>query len=173
MTMNGQQTTDDSDINDTNTSHALKKPATQVSSDSLLDSFLMDLPEPSVYQNTISNNSNIGTIDPSGTGVADPLAAVHVPTLPDPLHTTTAPSMILPNLTTVAVPTTAAAVISNNSVPEFLFQLTKMLTEDNREVIEWNHGRIEVHNPHGCREELGPKNKDVSIDYTCIKGDYV
>lgn len=34
-----------------------------------------------------------------------------------------------------------------SSVPEFLYQLTKMLTEDNREVIEWSNGLIKVHNP--------------------------
>jgi hypothetical protein len=38
---------------------------------------------------------------------------------------------------------TLVSVVSgttNTSVPEFLFQLTRMLTEDNREVIEWSNG---------------------------------
>lgn len=34
------------------------------------------------------------------------------------------------------------------SVPEFLFQLTKMLTDDNKEIIEWVSGKIAVHNPN-------------------------
>jgi hypothetical protein len=43
----------------------------------------------------------------------------------------------------------AAAAATQNSTPEFLYQLTKMLTDhDNREIIEWSGGRIEVHSPH-------------------------
>lgn len=40
-----------------------------------------------------------------------------------------------------------ATIALNGSVPEFLFQLMKMLTDDNREIIEWSNGRIEVHSP--------------------------
>lgn len=29
---------------------------------------------------------------------------------------------------------------SGHSVPEFLYQLTKMLTDDNKEIIEWSNG---------------------------------
>ena len=29
---------------------------------------------------------------------------------------------------------------NTNTVAEFLYQLTKMLTDDNREVIEWSNG---------------------------------
>eukprot|EP00546_Thalassionema_frauenfeldii_P015072 CAMPEP_0178914264 /NCGR_PEP_ID=MMETSP0786-20121207/11327_1 /TAXON_ID=186022 /ORGANISM="Thalassionema frauenfeldii, Strain CCMP 1798" /LENGTH=334 /DNA_ID=CAMNT_0020587149 /DNA_START=507 /DNA_END=1511 /DNA_ORIENTATION=- len=43
---------------------------------------------------------------------------------------------------------------SNNTVAEFLYQLTKMLTDDNREIIEWNNGKIEVHNPHRLASEV-------------------
>jgi len=35
----------------------------------------------------------------------------------------------------------------HHPVAEFLYQLTKMLTEDNTQVIEWTAGRICVHNP--------------------------
>jgi hypothetical protein len=67
-----------------------------------------------------------------------------------------------------------SSVPSTNTVPEFLYQLTKMLTDHNRDVIEWSNGesqlvlvwidefvfrcvpnilftvigKIEVHNPH-------------------------
>jgi hypothetical protein len=34
----------------------------------------------------------------------------------------------------------AAPALNSNSVPEFLYQLTKMLTENNNDVIEWSHG---------------------------------
>lgn len=48
-----------------------------------------------------------------------------------------------------------ASIISNNSVPEFLYQLTKMLTENNRTIIEWSPaGRIEVHNPTKLASEV-------------------
>jgi len=47
--------------------------------------------------------------------------------------------------TGVVVP---SAVPSTNTVPEFLYQLTKMLTDHNRDVIEWSNGTIEVHSPH-------------------------
>eukprot|EP00814_Leptocylindrus_danicus_P007078 CAMPEP_0116038082 /NCGR_PEP_ID=MMETSP0321-20121206/22531_1 /TAXON_ID=163516 /ORGANISM="Leptocylindrus danicus var. danicus, Strain B650" /LENGTH=471 /DNA_ID=CAMNT_0003516597 /DNA_START=346 /DNA_END=1761 /DNA_ORIENTATION=- len=36
---------------------------------------------------------------------------------------------------------------NGNTVAEFLYQLTKMLTDDNKEIIEWVNGRIEVHDP--------------------------
>lgn len=35
----------------------------------------------------------------------------------------------------------------HHPVAEFLYQLTKMLTDDNTQVIEWTSGRICVHNP--------------------------
>ena len=35
---------------------------------------------------------------------------------------------------------TAAGAVSN-SIPEFLYQLSKMLTDDNREIIEWTNGK--------------------------------
>lgn len=42
----------------------------------------------------------------------------------------------------VSAPAPATAV--NNTVPEFLYQLTKMLTHDNREIIEWSNGEFDV-----------------------------
>jgi hypothetical protein len=35
----------------------------------------------------------------------------------------------------------------HHPIAEFLYQLTKMLTEDNSEIIEWADGRIKVHHP--------------------------
>lgn len=53
------------------------------------------------------------------------------------------PLPILPS-SGLAVPSTP----NNNTVPEFLYQLTKMLTGGHNDIIEWSNGRIEVHNPH-------------------------
>ena len=35
-----------------------------------------------------------------------------------------------------------ASTLNNTSVPEFLYQLTKMLTENNNDVIEWSDGKV-------------------------------
>lgn len=47
-----------------------------------------------------------------------------------------------------------AQIVSNTSVPEFLYQLTKMLTDEHREIIEWSNAKIEVHNPHRLEIEV-------------------
>lgn len=39
-------------------------------------------------------------------------------------------------------PVQAPAAPNNNTVAEFLFQLSKMLTDDNKEIIEWNNGKL-------------------------------
>ncbi|CAJ1969148.1 unnamed protein product [Cylindrotheca closterium] len=46
------------------------------------------------------------------------------------------------------------SVASPNAVPEFLYQLTKMLTDNNRDIIEWSNGKIEVHNPHKLQSHV-------------------
>lgn len=51
------------------------------------------------------------------------------------------------NLVPSSMPLTAASAapaLNNTSVPEFLYQLTKMLTENNNDVIEWSHGMFEL-----------------------------
>ena len=71
-----------------------------------------------------------------------------------------------------AMPTQAPAPVSNPSAPaappsapggpnqphhpvaEFLYQLTKMLTDDNNEIIEWVDGRIKVHFPERLETEV-------------------
>jgi hypothetical protein len=42
----------------------------------------------------------------------------------------------------VALAGTGTGTAGGNSIPEFLYQLTKMLTDDNREIIEWSKGTI-------------------------------
>lgn len=39
------------------------------------------------------------------------------------------------------------SAVPTQTVPEFLFQLIKMLTDDNKEIIEWVDGKIAVHQP--------------------------
>jgi hypothetical protein len=60
------------------------------------------------------------------------------------------PHMMLPPNQMPMFPTSRIAAIAlagtgtaaGNSIPEFLYQLTKMLTDDNREIIEWSKGTI-------------------------------
>ena len=42
----------------------------------------------------------------------------------------------------------------HHPIAEFLYQLTKMLTDDNSEIIEWSDGRIKVHHPQRLETEV-------------------
>lgn len=42
----------------------------------------------------------------------------------------------------------------HHPVAEFLYQLTKMLTDDNNEIIEWVDGRIKVHHPERLEADV-------------------
>eukprot|EP00542_Grammatophora_oceanica_P021822 CAMPEP_0194027366 /NCGR_PEP_ID=MMETSP0009_2-20130614/1523_1 /TAXON_ID=210454 /ORGANISM="Grammatophora oceanica, Strain CCMP 410" /LENGTH=498 /DNA_ID=CAMNT_0038666411 /DNA_START=307 /DNA_END=1803 /DNA_ORIENTATION=+ len=53
----------------------------------------------------------------------------------------------IPSSSLPQAPPPAPVQPNNNTVAEFLYQLTKMLTDDNKSVIEWSNGKIEVHNP--------------------------
>lgn len=69
-----------------------------------------------------------------------------------PVDTVSGPSgMLLAAPMSIMRPTPLSAVSAtgpgamapnNNTVAEFLYQLTKMLTEDNRDVIEWVNGKF-------------------------------
>ena len=62
-----------------------------------------------------------------------------------------------PNYNATAAALASASIVSG-TVPEFLYQLTKMLTDPNNEIIEWStysgNGRIEVHNPSRLESEV-------------------
>jgi hypothetical protein len=64
---------------------------------------------------------------------------------------------INPNYNATAAALASASIVSG-TVPEFLYQLTKMLTDPNNEIIEWStysgNGRIEVHNPSRLESEV-------------------
>ena len=58
-----------------------------------------------------------------------------------PNATSSVPVPIMPSLPSNAPQSaTPAPANTTNTVAEFLYQLTKMLTEDNKEVIEWSNG---------------------------------
>jgi len=56
--------------------------------------------------------------------------------------------------TSQAMPQFLPVNTPHHPIAEFLYQLTKMLTDNNREVIEWVSGRIKVHNPHRLADEV-------------------
>lgn len=99
---------------------SLERPV-PVSSASSLDSFIMELPDTSSSAMTRLQQNNAQDESESFDQTSQAMTAGSVLTTPDG----------------VMVPSTAAA---NASIPEFLYQLTRMLTDDNREIIEWSNG---------------------------------
>lgn len=97
--------------------------------------------DPLLAQHTIDNGAktnnsainNTGMTSINNTGVTSMSTPFMVPKYPIP---------ILPSAG-LAIP----AIPTNNTVPEFLYQLTKMLTGGHKDIIEWSNGKIEVHNP--------------------------
>lgn len=92
---------------------------------------------------SIVSNPLAPTVRSHPTLVPNPTAPAPVPIVPS--HPTAAAAAVTPVLAPSAPAATPAP--ANNTVAEFLYQLTKMLTDDNREVIEWSNSKIEVHNP--------------------------
>jgi len=92
---------------------------------------------------TAVTTDNTPTTSPGVSGAAVPLPLMQSPFLlgASALQQHHQPVSCLPAVSSVAV------TPNHNTVAEFLYQLTKMLTDDNRDVIEWSNGKIEVHNP--------------------------
>lgn len=65
----------------------------------------------------------------SSTSMDQVPSSVSLVARPAQLHISPAIGVIAPSMT------------ATNTVPEFLYQLTKMLTDNNREVIEWSNGK--------------------------------
>jgi len=67
-------------------------------------------------------------------------------------------SALGPLLQPTSLALAASGALGGGSVPEFLYQLTKMLTDPNRDIIEWStysgNGRIEVHHPARLEKEV-------------------
>jgi len=80
-------------------------------------------------------NMNMGAIAPAIPSNSFPMNGVH--------------NMMLSNarVQTHLPPIGLLPQTPHHPVAEFLYQLTKMLTDDNTQVIEWTAGRICVHNP--------------------------
>lgn len=55
----------------------------------------------------------------------------------------------LKNQSSIGAPSTP-----HHPIAEFLYQLTKMLTDDNNEIIEWSQARIKVHFPDRLEQEV-------------------
>jgi len=129
-----------------------------VSSTSSLDSFVASLPNPTFQQEVEFQHTVPAPIIPSLNG----RFASNTPTLlvsnPSSTTATVSPAhvpMVASNSTSIpAKQLSAPNTDANNTVAEFLYQLTKMLTDDNREVIEWSNGKIEVHNPHKLASDV-------------------
>lgn len=139
--------------------------AIQVSSTSSLDSFGTTQQTPCITQQTYpetttSSYTNYVSIPHDDFSLCNPTmvssrpSLVPYPVAPSP--TTTIPVPIMPSHPSVvqSSATVTSVAPANNTVAEFLYQLTKMLTDDNREVIEWNNGKIEVHNPHKLASDV-------------------
>jgi len=139
--------------------------AIQVSSTSSLDSFGTTQQTPCITQQTYpetttSSYTNYVSIPHDDFSLSNPTmvssrpSLVPYPVAPSP--TTTIPVPIMPSHPSVvqSSATVTSVAPANNTVAEFLYQLTKMLTDDNREVIEWNNGKIEVHNPHKLASDV-------------------
>lgn len=84
----------------------------------------------------VANNTFIGRIAKSGAAEAEPSSSTN-------LTGSGSGSLHISSSTGVLV----ASAPNTNTVPEFLYQLTKMLTDNNRDIIEWSNGKIEVHSP--------------------------
>jgi len=75
-----------------------------------------------------------------------------------PIQPPASSSIPLPASASVSATAPAGVATGPNQphhpVAEFLYQLTKMLTDDNNEIIEWVEGRIKVHFPERLESEV-------------------
>lgn len=117
---------------------------------SILSSSFDPLSDPRSMTTSQPNPVRIESLPP----VTNPLASITPVSYPSLMQTTNVP--IMPSLPSAPNECVEPTPVANNSntVPEFLYQLTKMLTDNNREVIEWSNAKIEVHNPHRLASEI-------------------
>jgi hypothetical protein len=130
----------------------------QVSSASSLDSFLMELPAPAAFglDMQAASERDEQYYDPTGNSIQDEeykeshdddmitndAAEISEHLLDDDDDDLQAQHMELlaPPSTEMMLSAPQTAVAVNSNTPEFLYQLTRMLTEDNSDVIEWSNG---------------------------------
>jgi len=90
---------------------------------------------------------------------------VVAPAAPVPIqqaHAQVTHQQAVPAPTVSAIPNDVNPMILQMGAPphpvaEFLFQLTKMLTDNNSEYIEWRNASIFVHDPPGLEKDILPK----------------
>ena len=83
---------------------------------------------------------------------------------PGALHSATAPPASGPVKTPSGADDQGGASdgqAAANTIPEFLYQLTKLLTDDNRDAIEWNYGKTII----VCFTSTTPRNKILTFSY--------
>ena len=129
--------------------HSLTAPITSPFSDPLSGSMNQIVNDPLAVHPPVEVHTATASL------VNDPLA-VHTPVVV--LNSVASSRALVPIVpshpSAIPVPATSGAAPANSSVAEFLYQLTKMLTDDNREVIEWSNKKIEVHNPHKLASDV-------------------
>jgi hypothetical protein len=91
--------------------------------------------EPTKHSDIAANN-NIQMNNASQASTPN-LTPVPTSSFPSTLMVSSNPLPILPSAG-LAVP----AAPTNNTVPEFLYQLTKMLTGGHNDIIEWSNGKL-------------------------------
>eukprot|EP00977_Amphora_coffeiformis_P000897 scaffold190_cov171-Amphora_coffeaeformis.AAC.22 len=91
-------------------------------------------------QNASRPQHHQGVISPSASAAMPSATSITLPSMM--LSSNHLGIPVLPSGTPLTMPGTAG----NNSIPEFLYQLTKMLTDNNRHIIEWTNGEYYVCN---------------------------
>lgn len=104
---------------------------------------------------TISNGTNAGAAAAAASAAA---AAMNAPAPANDASLEAVLSQKMPksimDRTPPPMPPAGPAANQHHPVAEFLYQLTKMLTDDNSEIIEWVDGRIKVHYPERLESEV-------------------
>lgn len=115
-----------------------------------------------------SSNATVSTLTHQAAsvqvGAAEPAnssTTLNIPAISTSINTNTSLGLLSsntnPNYNATAAALASASIVSG-TVPEFLYQLTKMLTDPNNDIIEWStysgNGRIEVHNPSRLESEV-------------------
>mmetsp|Transcript_22603 Transcript_22603/g.26082 ORF Transcript_22603/g.26082 Transcript_22603/m.26082 type:complete len:656 (-) Transcript_22603:569-2536(-) len=107
-----------------------------------------------IYSNTHPQNNGSSCI---GSGpMNNSASAIAVSPAPnDSFQTRNTHATISPQQATAAIATAAMPSTRNQPVAEFLYQLTRMLTDSvNLNIISWNRGRIDVHHPHRLESDI-------------------
>jgi hypothetical protein len=129
MDFDPQSTVDPDDINVTNETRTEVEDYTNESSSTLHEYDNMPFSSQLGFEFPNRNTSRFRLVDArNGTNALGQSRAI------------TEPNLVPSSMSLAAA--SAAPTLNNTSVPEFLYQLTKMLTENNSDVIEWSHGMI-------------------------------